>query len=87
MFVTAISEAISNSPFSKAQRYNSFAPIRENCTSKFYADGEEYFKDIYYELKNAKKYVFIADWMITPYFYLFRNEDTLEKTMEPNEQL
>ena len=28
LFVTAISEAISNSPFNKMQRFNSFAPIR-----------------------------------------------------------
>lgn len=36
------------------------------------------------ELKNAKKYVYITDWMITPYFSLIRKPEKLDEKEENN---
>ena len=74
LFVTAMREALESSPLTKEHPFGSFSPVRKNCSTVFYADGEGYFKDLYTELKNAKKYVYITDWMITPYFMLVRKE-------------
>ena len=74
LFVTAMREALESSPLTKEHPFGSFSPVRNNCSTVFYADGEGYFKDLYTELKNAKKYVYITDWMITPYFMLVRKE-------------
>jgi hypothetical protein len=48
LFIVAIKEALKMSPFSdekreKSEKYGSFAPIRENCSSRFYIDGKGYF--------------------------------------------
>jgi phosphatidylserine/phosphatidylglycerophosphate/cardiolipin synthase-like enzyme len=67
-------EALESSPLTKEHPFGSFSPVRSNCSTVFYADGENYFKDVYLELKNAKKYIYITDWMITPYFMLLRKE-------------
>lgn len=54
------------------QRYQSFAEVREDCYSKFYIDGENYFKDVCQAICKAEKYVYITDWMLTPYILLKR---------------
>ena len=72
LFVTAICEALESSPLTKEHPFGSFSPARSNCSTVFYADGDGYFKDVYLEMKKAKKYISITDWMITPYFMLVR---------------
>ena len=42
---------------------------------KFYIDGKDYFADVYYAIKNAKKEVFICDYWFYPYLYLLRTQD------------
>ena len=40
--------------------------------AKFFVDGEDYFKEIYKELQNAEREVFITDWWLSPELYLKR---------------
>lgn len=47
LFVTALNEALEGSPLTKEHPFQSFSPQRSNCSTKFYADGEGYFKDVY----------------------------------------
>ena len=84
LLVVAIQTALNRGPFAKDkkdkyQKYGSFAPIRSHCSSKFYADGKDYFSDVCDELRKAKKYVYITGWMITPYFMLKRPNSLMDK--------
>ena len=72
LFVSAVGEAMRNSPLAGPQRFDSFAPIREGGSSKFYVDGEGYFSDLADDLLAARNTVHITGWMITPYFQLKR---------------
>lgn len=53
-------------------RFSSFSPRRNNCASKLYNDGAEYYEDIYHLLMSAKRQVCITGWMISPYFLMKR---------------
>ena len=44
-----------NSELLTTNRYNSFASVKQNCTSKYYIDGKDYFADVYDLLMDAKK--------------------------------
>lgn len=72
IFITAILESLKKSVYCVTQRYNSFASVREECSSKFYVDGVDYFSDVCDEMKKAKRHIYITDWMLTPYFQLKR---------------
>ena len=64
----ALQESLYNTP----HRFSSFSPRRNNCASKLYNDGAEYYEDLYHQLMSAKWQVCITGWMITPYFLLKR---------------
>lgn len=72
VFIRSVKLALSENHYLEINRFGSFARQRENCDSKFYVDGEEYFRDLHSELLKAKKEVFITDWMLTPFFVLLR---------------
>jgi len=61
------------SPYTKINRYLSYAPVREPTTyCKWYVDGEGYFEDLYDTLMSAKKEIFITDWWLSPELHLKR---------------
>ncbi|PRP81671.1 phospholipase D, Pi-PXPH-PLD [Planoprotostelium fungivorum] len=55
-------------------RFKSFAPIRRECTAKWYIGGAEYYNDLYDQLLEAKERIFIADWFFSPQLYLKRGD-------------
>ncbi|KAI9496366.1 hypothetical protein BDB00DRAFT_785778 [Zychaea mexicana] len=67
------------SPWVSQQRFNSFAPIRENAKVKWFVDGHEYFEAVAEAILSAKSDIFIEDWWLSPQLYLRRppkgNED------------
>ncbi|KAI8086014.1 uncharacterized protein BX664DRAFT_148750 [Halteromyces radiatus] len=54
------------------QRFNSFAPIRSQCPTTWFVDGNDYFWQISIALENAKHYIYIHDWWLSPELYLRR---------------
>ncbi|KAL4469400.1 hypothetical protein ABPG74_004653 [Tetrahymena malaccensis] len=70
--LAACKEAISLSPYIEIHRFDSFAPERKDAECKWFVDGYDYFKDLYYDLKNAKSSVYITDWWLSPENYLLR---------------
>ncbi|EAR88634.2 phospholipase d1 (macronuclear) [Tetrahymena thermophila SB210] len=70
--LAACKEAISLSPYIEIHRFDSFAPERKDAECKWFVDGFDYFKDLYYDLKNAKSSVYITDWWLSPENYLLR---------------
>ena len=72
IFIHTLKKSYELSPHKDLHRYESFSSMKQNCHSEFYIDGDEYFSAVKKELLNAKKYVYITDWMMTPYFQLER---------------
>ncbi len=60
------------SPWARAHRFGSFAPIRTGCSIKWLVDGEAYFGSLYTALLEAKREIFIHGWWLSPEIYLLR---------------
>ncbi|XP_037086463.1 phospholipase D2-like isoform X5 [Pollicipes pollicipes] len=59
--------------FVEANRYESFAPVREcSCRSRWYVDGSTYFRDVADTLEAAREEIFITDWWLSPEIFLKR---------------
>jgi|JI61114C2RNA_FD_contig_51_2474250_length_1152_multi_1_in_0_out_0_2 hypothetical protein len=43
-FVFYVKQGLKRSEYSTLHRYNSFAPVRQNCQIEFYVDGEDYYR-------------------------------------------
>ncbi|KAK7925557.1 hypothetical protein WMY93_007867 [Mugilogobius chulae] len=61
-----------NCDYTKPQRFESFAPPRENTLTKWYVNGSGYFADLADALEQAKEEIFITDWWLSPEIYLKR---------------
>ncbi|CAD8108230.1 unnamed protein product [Paramecium sonneborni] len=70
-FLTALKQATNECPYMQIHRFNSFAPVKDSHC-KWYIDGEGYFSDVMDALLNAKEYVYITDWWMSPDVYLKR---------------
>ncbi|KAF7661465.1 hypothetical protein LDENG_00261290 [Lucifuga dentata] len=58
--------------FLKPQRFEGFAPPREDTLTKWYVNGSGYFADLADALEQAKEEIFITDWWLSPEVYLKR---------------
>jgi len=52
--------------------YSSYTSLKTNCGAKWFIDGENYFRYLLEQLKNAKESVFITDWFMSPELALKR---------------
>ncbi|XP_068187570.1 phospholipase D2 [Antennarius striatus] len=58
--------------FLKVQRFQGFAPPRENTLTKWYVNGSGYFADLADALEQAQEEIFITDWWLSPEVFLKR---------------
>ncbi|XP_051902928.1 phospholipase D2 [Hippocampus zosterae] len=58
--------------FLKVQRFDGFAPPRDNTLTKWYVNGSDYFADLADALEQAKEEIFITDWWLSPEVFLKR---------------
>ncbi|KAJ7996025.1 hypothetical protein DPEC_G00232800 [Dallia pectoralis] len=58
--------------FLQVQRFQGFAPPRENTLTKWYVNGSGYFSDLADALEQAKEEIFITDWWLSPEVFLKR---------------
>ncbi|XP_061608303.1 phospholipase D1 isoform X2 [Phyllopteryx taeniolatus] len=58
--------------FLKVQRFEGFAPPRDNTLTKWYVNGSGYFTDLADALEQAKEEIFITDWWLSPEVFLKR---------------
>ncbi|XP_061659758.1 phospholipase D2 isoform X2 [Syngnathoides biaculeatus] len=58
--------------FLKVQRFQGFAPPRDNTLTKWYVNGSDYFADLADALERAKEEIFITDWWLSPEVFLKR---------------
>jgi phosphatidylserine/phosphatidylglycerophosphate/cardiolipin synthase-like enzyme len=71
-FLSDMSYVLNNSPWCHPQRFDSFAPVRQNIQANFYVDGHDYFEKAYEAINSARKVIFIQDWWLSPEVYLKR---------------
>ena len=53
-------------------RFDSFAPPRDDCRAKWYVDGQDYMAAVADAIEAASKEIFIADWQISPHIFMKR---------------
>ncbi|XP_033107848.1 phospholipase D1-like [Anneissia japonica] len=58
--------------YTNKQRFNSFAPVRNETYASWFVDGEHYFESLADALEEAKEEIFISDWWFNPDIYLKR---------------
>uniref|UniRef100_A0A3P8RYK0 Phospholipase n=1 Tax=Amphiprion percula TaxID=161767 RepID=A0A3P8RYK0_AMPPE len=58
--------------FLEVQRFEGFAPPRENTLTKWFVNGSGYFADLADALEQAKEEIFITDWWLSPEVFLKR---------------
>ena len=56
----------------KYNKYKAYTNEKINNYAKWFIDGKDYFSDLYEELIDAKKSIFIADWWMSPEVWLKR---------------
>ena len=71
-WVSSIEKMAASTIWSKPNRFNSFAPVRQSCYTKLLVDGRDYFWALSEALLSAKDCIFIHDWWLSPELYMRR---------------
>lgn len=58
--------------WSKKQRFASFAPVRNNVWARWLVDGRDHMWQVSRAIDNAKDFVYIHDWWLSPELYMRR---------------
>lgn len=71
-FEVSISHMSQSTPWSKPNRYDSFAPLRSNVHAQFLIDGRDHMWNVSRAISMAKDVIYIHDWWLTPELYMRR---------------
>lgn len=63
---------VDNSPWTKQNRFDSFAPVRPNCFAQWLVDGRDHMWVVSRALNQAKDVIYIHDWWLSPELYMRR---------------
>ncbi|KAK3054653.1 Phospholipase D1 [Extremus antarcticus] len=58
--------------WSKKQRFASYAPVRNNVWCRWLVDGRDHMWQVSRAIDNAKDFVYIHDWWLSPELYMRR---------------
>ncbi|WEJ95065.1 Phospholipase D1 [Yamadazyma tenuis] len=72
LWINSLFEMKNSTVWSKKNRFDSFAPVRDNCYAQWFVDGRDYFWAISSAIEMAKDVVYIHDWWLSPELYLRR---------------
>ncbi|KAG0667464.1 Phospholipase D1 [Maudiozyma exigua] len=72
LWVSSFTLMAKNTVWSRKNRFNSFAPIRQNAFCKLLVDGRDYFWSLSEALEIAQDVIYIHDWWLSPELYLRR---------------
>ncbi|KAL8949053.1 MAG: hypothetical protein Q9222_004809 [Ikaeria aurantiellina] len=61
-----------STPWSKANRFDSFAPVRSNVFAQWLVDGRDHMWNVSRAISMAKDVIYIHDWWLTPELYMRR---------------
>ena len=68
----SINQMINSSPWSKKNRFDSFAPVRTNVFAQWLVDGRDYMWNVSRAISMAKDVIYIHDWWLSPELYMRR---------------
>lgn len=71
-FEASIQQMIRDSPWSKKNRFDSFAPVRQNVFAQWLVDGRDYMWNVSRAINEAKDVIYIHDWWLSPQLYMRR---------------
>ena len=61
-----------NTPWSKSNRFDSFAPVRNGVFAQWLVDGRDYMWNVSRAISMAKDVIYIHDWWLSPELYMRR---------------
>ncbi|EAS36720.3 phospholipase D1 [Coccidioides immitis RS] len=71
-FEDSIRFMIESTPWSKPNRFDSFAPVRTKCFAQWLVDGRDYMWVVSRAINQAKDVIYIHDWWLSPELYMRR---------------
>ena len=71
-FEESINYMLKNTPWAKANRFGSFAPVRTGVFAQWLVDGRDYMWNVSRAISMAKDVIYIHDWWLSPQLYMRR---------------
>ena len=71
-FEDSIRFMVTNTPWSKPNRFDSFAPVRQNCFAQWLVDARDHMWVVSRAINQAKDVIYIHDWWLSPELYMRR---------------
>ena len=71
-FEDSIRFMVSNTPWSRPNRFDSFAPVRRNCFAQWLVDARDHMWMVSRAINQAKDVIYIHDWWLSPELYMRR---------------
>ncbi|KAL9610873.1 MAG: hypothetical protein Q9167_004447 [Letrouitia subvulpina] len=71
-FEDSIKFMCENTPWSKPNRFDSFAPVRPKVFAQWLVDGRDHMWNVSRAISMAKDVIYIHDWWLTPELYMRR---------------
>ncbi|KAL4783945.1 hypothetical protein BJX76DRAFT_238889 [Aspergillus varians] len=71
-FDDSIRFMVSNTPWAKVNRFDSFAPVRQRCFAQWLVDGRDHMWVVSRAINQAKDVIYIHDWWLSPELYMRR---------------
>lgn len=71
-FEDSLKYMLHNTPWSKENRFGSFAPVRTGVYAQWLVDGRDYMWNVSRAINMAKDVIYIHDWWLSPQLYMRR---------------
>ncbi|KAH8786123.1 phospholipase-like protein D1 [Hyaloscypha finlandica] len=71
-FEDSLNYMLSTTPWSKENRFGSFAPVRTGVYAQWLVDGRDYMWNVSRAINMAKDVIYIHDWWLSPQLYMRR---------------
>ncbi|BCR91689.1 phospholipase D [Aspergillus chevalieri] len=71
-FEDSIRFMVSNTPWARPNRFDSFAPVRHKCFAQWLVDGRDHMWMVSRAINQAKDVIYIHDWWLSPELYMRR---------------
>lgn len=71
-FEDSIHFMVTNTPWAKQNRFDSFAPVRKSCFAQWMVDGRDHMWVVSRAINQAKDVIYIHDWWLSPELYMRR---------------
>ncbi|KAK4541519.1 hypothetical protein LTR36_007965 [Oleoguttula mirabilis] len=71
-FQESINSMMQETIWAKKQRFASFAPVRHGVWARWLVDGRDHMWQVSRAIDNAKDFIYIHDWWLSPELYLRR---------------